>query len=208
MVAIVSVIAFILIGTTIAGVKYGFGYLKDSVFGHPTKELLEGEWVRSSYGFPPVLLETPQVLVRQEIKLPPEAKAAIADIQSFGYTSAIGLFTVGTTSITLNQQDAEPDFEKTIEQILSNFEGQGAKNIITKQEEFSTISGIKGVKVYGSGKFLVPNSKELINGKYTVLLFGGKGFQQYVILTWLEDDTYAQEIVDRILASVEVKTES
>nr|WP_091621859.1 hypothetical protein [Maribacter orientalis] len=207
-VAIISVIAIILIGTTIAGIKYGFGYLKDSVFGHPTKELLEGEWVRSSYGFPPVQLETPQVLVRQEIKLPPEAKAAIADIQSFGYTSAIGLFTVGTTSITLNQQDAEPDFEKTIEQILSNFEGQGAKNIITKQEEFSTISGIKGVKVYGSGKFLVPNSKELINGKYTVLLFGGKGFQQYVILTWLEDDTYAQEIVDRILASVEVKTES
>lgn len=208
MVAIVSVVAIILIGTTIAGVKYGFGYLKDSVFGHPTKELLEGEWVRSNYGFPPVQLETPQVLVRQEVKLPPEAKAAIADIQAFGYTSPIGLFSVGTTSITLNQQDAEPDFEKTIEQILSNFEGQGAKNIITKQEEFSTISGVKGVKVYGSGEFLIPNSKELIDGKYTVLLFGGKGFQQYVILTWLEDDTYAQEIVDRILASVEVKTES
>ena len=164
--------------------------------------------MRSNYGFPPVQLETPQVLVRQEVKLPPEAKAAIADIQAFGYTSPIGLFSLGTTSITLNQQDAEPDFEKTIEQILSNFEGQGAKNIITKQEEFSTISGVKGVKVYGSGEFLIPNSKELIDGKYTVLLFGGKGFQQYVILTWLEDDTYAQEIVDRILASVEVKTES
>ena len=146
--------------------------------------------------------------MRQEVKLPLEAKAAIADIQAFGYTSAIGLFTAGTTSITLNQQDAEPDFDKTIEQILSNFEGQGAKNIITKQEEFSTISGVKGVKVFGSGEFLIPESKELIDGKYTVLLFGGKGFQQYVILTWLEDDTYAQEIVDRILASVEVKTES
>jgi hypothetical protein len=208
MITIVSVVAIILIGTTIAGIKYGFGYLKDSIFGHPTKELLEGEWVRSNYGFPPVQLETPQVLVRQEVKLPPEAKSAIEDIQAFGYTSTIGLFTVGATSITLNQQDAEPDFEKTIEQILSNFEGQGAKNIITKQEEFSTISGVKGVKVYGSGEFLAPNSKELIDGKYTVLLFGGKGFQQYVILTWLEDDTYAQKIVDRILASVEVKTES
>ena len=207
MVAIISFVAIILIGTTIAGVKYGFGYLKDSVFGHPTKELLEGEWVRSSYGFPPVQLETPQVLVRQEVKLPTEAKAVIADLQAFGYTSTIGLCTVGTTSITLNQQDAEPDFEKTIEQILSNFENQGAKNIITKQEEFSTIGGVTGAKVYGSGKFLVPNSKVLIDGKYTVLLFGGKGFQQYVILTWLEDDTYAQEIVDRILASVEVKTE-
>ena len=206
-IAIISTIAVILIGITIAGVKFGFGYMKDTVLGHPTKELLEGEWIRSSYGFPPIQLETPQVLIRQKIKLPVEAKAAIADIQAFQYASPIGLFNIGTTSITLTQQDVEPDFEKTIEQILSNFESQGAKNIITKQEEFSTISGVKGLKVYGSGQFIAPGAKELMEGEYTVLLFGGKGFQQYIILTWLEDDNYAQEIVDRILASVEVKTE-
>lgn len=207
-IAVISAVAVILIGITIAGVKFGFGYLKDTVLGHPTKELLEGEWVQSSYGFPPIQLETPQVLVRQKIKLPAEAKAAIADIQAFEYRSPIALFNIGTTSITLAQQDVEPEFDKTIEQILSNFESQGAKNIITKQEEFSTISGVKGVKVFGSGKFPMPGSEELIDGEYAVLLFGGKGFQQYIILTWLEEDTYAQEIVDRILTSVEVKTEA
>ena len=207
-IAVISAVAVVLVGITIAGIKLGFGYLKDTVLGHPTKELLEGEWVRSSYGFPPIQLETPQVLVRQKIKLPAEAKAAIADIQAFEYRSPISLFNIGTTSITLAQQDVEPEFDKTIEQILSNFEGQGAKNIITKQEEFSTISGVKGVKVFGSGQFPLPGSEELIDGEYAVLLFGGKGFQQYVILTWLEDDTYAKEIVDRILASVEVKTEA
>ncbi|MDP2525994.1 hypothetical protein [Maribacter dokdonensis] len=207
-IAVISAVAVILIGITIAGVKFGFGYLKDTVLGHPTKELLEGEWVQSSYGFPPIQLETPQVLVRQKIKLPAEAKAAIADIQAFEYRSPIALFNIGTTSITLAQQDVEPEFDKTIEQILSNFESQGAKNIITKQEEFSTISGVKGVKVFGNGKFPMPGSEELIDGEYAVLLFGGKGFQQYVILTWLEEDTYAQEIVDRILTSVEVKTEA
>ncbi|APA64113.1 hypothetical protein [Maribacter sp. 1_2014MBL_MicDiv] len=207
-IAVISAVAVILIGITIAGVKFGFGYLKDTVLGHPTKELLEGEWVQSSYGFPPIQLETPQVLVRQKIKLPAEAKAAIADIQAFEYRSPIALFNIGTTSITLAQQDIEPEFDKTIEQILSNFESHGAKNIITKQKEFSTISGVKGVKVFGSGKFPMPGSEELIDGEYAVLLFGGKGFQQYVILTWLEEDTYAQEIVDRILTSVEVKTEA
>lgn len=206
-IGLAALVAMLLIGTTIAGIQLGFGYLKDTVFGHPTKELLEGDWIRSTYGFPPIQLETPEVLVRQEVKLPPEAKATISDIQAFGYRSSIGLFTVATTSITLSQQDVEPDFEKTIEQILSNFEAQGAKNIITKQEAFSTVSGVKGLKVYGSGKFAVPESKELIDGDYAVLLFGGNGFQQYVIITWLEDDAYAQEIVDRILASVEVKTE-
>ncbi|SIP98992.1 hypothetical protein [Maribacter ulvicola] len=206
-IAAISAVAVILIGITVAGVKFGFGYLKDTVLGHPTKELLEGEWVRSSYGFPPIELETPQVLVRQKIKLPAEAKAEIADIQAFEFSNPAGLFTVGTTSVTLAQQDVEPDFEKTIEQILANFESQGAKNIITKQEAFYTISGVKGLKVFGNGEFTVPGSDELIEGEYSVILFGGKGFQQYIILTWLEDDTYAQETVDRILASVEVKTE-
>ena len=201
-----SIGALVIIGITIAGFKYGFTYLKDSVIGHPTMELLEGNWVSSNYGFPPIILETPKVLLRLEIKLPPEVKSTINEMQAFGYRSAVGLFTIATTSITLNQE-VEPDFNQTIEQIIKNFEGQGAKNIITKQEEFNTISGVKGLKVYGSGKFAVPESKELIKGKYTVLLFGGKGFQQYVILTWLDDDPYAQEIVDRVLTTVEVKTE-
>lgn len=205
-IGIASLAAILLIGTTIAGFKFGFGYLKDTVLGHPTKELLENDWISSSYGYPPIVLETPKVLVRQEVKLPPEAKATIADIQAFGYRSAIGLFTIATTSITLNQQ-VEPDFGQTIEQIIKQFEAQGAKNIITKQEEFTSLSGVKGLKVYGSGKFKVPDSEEFVKGKYTVLLFGGKGFQQYVILSWLDDDVYAQEIVDRILTNVEVKTE-
>lgn len=196
----------IVLGICIAGFKFGFTYLKDTVFGHPTKELLEGEWISSSYGFPPIILETPKVLVRQEVKLPPEAKANIQDIQAFGYHSPIGLFTVATTSITMTQE-VEAAFDQTIEQIIKGFEGQGTKNIITKQEEFTTVSGVKGIKVFGNGDFPVPNSNELVKGEYTVILFGGKGFQQYVILTWLNEDTYAQEIVDRILSSVEVKTD-
>lgn len=205
-IGIASLAAIIAIGITVAGLKFGFTYLKDTVIGHPTKELLEGDWISSSYGYPPIVLESPKVLVRQELKLPPEAKATITDIQAFGYRSAIGLFTVGTTSLSMNPE-AEPALDKTIEQILKGFETQGAKNITTKQEEFTTLSGVKGTKIYGSGNFPVPESKELIKGKYTVLLFGGKGFQQYVILSWLDDDTYAQEIVDRILTTVEVKTQ-
>ena len=61
--------------------------------------------------------------------------------------------------------------------------------------------------MYGSSEFAVPESNELIDGKYAVILFGGKGFQQNMIVTWLADDEYAQQIVDRILASLDVKKE-
>ncbi len=207
-IASISLGAVILLSAIGASAYFGFEYTKDTILGHPTKELLEGEWVRSSYGYPPVIMETPKVLVRQNVKLPPEAQAAVQEMQMFGYRSSIGLFTMATASTTLANPEEEPDFEKAIESCIKQFEKTGAKNIITKQEEFETLGGIKGIKVFGSGKFQAPKSKELIRGKYTIIMFGGKGFQQQIVLTWLDDDVYAQEIVDRILATLEVKTEA
>ncbi len=185
---------------------YGPKYVWDTVTRHPSKRLLEGEWISSSYGYPPINLEAPKVLVRQKTKIPPEAKDKVKELQTFAYRDEDALFTIAATSTSFTQP-AEPEFEKTIEQLIKNFERNGAKNIITKQEEFTTISGIKGIKTYGSGKFKVPESEDLVKGEYVILSFGGKGFQQQILLTWLDDDTYAQEIVDRVLKTLEVKTE-
>ena len=205
-ITVVTAVAVILISIVSAIGYFGFQFVKDSVLGHPTKELLESDWIASSYGYPPVNIETPKVLLRQEVPLTPELKAVIKNVQAFGYRSTIGLFTIGVSSTTLTQE-VEPDVQQSIDFIIKSFENQGAKNIITKTEEFTTISGVKGIKTFGSGKFAIPESKDLINGDYTILTFGGKGFQQQVIITWLEDDTYAQQIVDRVLSTVDVKTE-
>lgn len=197
----------LLITITSLTIYYGPGYVWDTVTRNASKQLLEKEWVSSSYGYPPIDLETPEVLVRQDIKVSPEAQANIQELQTFLYQNEATLLTIAATSTTFTQP-VEPDHEKTIQQLLKNFEKKGAKNIITKQEEFSTITGVKGIKTYGSGKFKIPDSSQLVTGKYVILSFGGKGFQQQVLLTWQEDDTYAQEIVDRILKTVEVKTEA
>ncbi len=201
-----SAVAVLLISVVAFVSYYGVTKVWDTATGHPTKKLLDSEWVASSYGFPPISLETPEVLVRQEIKIPAEAKATIKELQSFMFRDAKALLTLATTSTTFTQP-AEPEFEKTIEQLLKNFEDKGAKNIITKQEEFVTVTGVKGLKTYGSGKFKVPETEELIKAKYVILSFGGKGFQQQVLLTWQDGDEYAQEIIDRVLTTIEVKTE-
>ncbi|MGB5662108.1 MAG: hypothetical protein WBM60_02540 [Eudoraea sp.] len=207
-ISIVSAAAIVLLVSLGGLITYlGPSYVWDTITGHPTKSLLEGEWVSSSYGYPPIIVETPEVLVRQDVKLPPDAKANIKELQAFMFRSEKGLLTIGTTSTTLNKPEA-PDFNQVVEQILKNFEDQGAKNIITKQEEFVTVSGVKGIKVFGRGKFVVPDSKDLVSGQYTIILFGGNGFQQQLILSWLDKDTYAEEIVNRILGSLEVKTEA
>lgn len=207
-ISIVSAAAIVLLVSLGGLITYlGPSYVWDTITGHPTKTLLEGEWVSSSYGFPPISIESPEVLVRQKVKLPPEAQANIKELQAFMYRNEKSLFTIGTTSTTLNKTE-EPDFNQVVEQILKNFEDQGAKNIITKQEEFTTKSGIKGIKVFGRGNFTAPGSDELVRGQYTIILFGGNGFQQQLILSWPDEDNYAEEIVDRVIGSLEVKTEA
>lgn len=185
---------------------YGPKYVWDTVTRHHTKVLLEGEWVKSSYGFPPVLVETPEVLKRQDSYLSPENMAELKELHNFLYRSEDGLFLVAASSRLL-LEPKEPDFAKSLEKTLQEFESLGARNIITKEEVFTTVGGVKGVKIYGSGNFTEPGSGDKIRGQYTILMFGGNGFQQQLMLSWEEGDTYAEEIVERILSTFDVKTE-
>ncbi|WP_375325769.1 hypothetical protein [Flagellimonas sp. GZD32] len=196
----------IVIGSGISVAYFGFKQVKDTVFGYPTKELLEGEWVSSSYGFPPIEVETPDVLVRQEVEIPAETKELIKELQSFSYGSYVGIFSVSTSSVTYKEQN-EPNFEAVIGATLTNFENLGLNNIITKQEEFVTQSGVKGLKTFGTGSFENPASGDEKRAKYNILTFGGKGFIQQLVITWEDGDEYAEQIVDRILSSLDVKTQ-
>ncbi|WP_340066356.1 hypothetical protein [Ascidiimonas aurantiaca] len=190
---------------TAATVYYGFTNVKDTLTGHPTKKLLESEWIASDYGFPPISIETPEVLLRQDIPIPPENRAAIKDMHVFGYHNQKGLFSIAVSSIMYNE-GVEVSMEKAINGMLELMEKNGAKNLVTKQEEFNTRNGIKGVKTFGSGTFAVPGSEEMLPGEYVLLVFAGENFQQNVMLSWKKEDTYAEAIVERILNRIEVNT--
>lgn len=179
----------------------------DTVSGKPTKKLLEKEWVSSTYGIPPISLESPEVLLRENRELSAEEKENIKEQYIFEYSNPDALFKIGTTS-TLLAKAEEPDFEKTLEKILKDLGEAGARNLITKKEEFTTRTGVKGVKVYGRGSFSLPDSDSSERGQYAIFLFGGNGFQQIIVLTWPDEDPYAEEIIERIQNSLEVKTEA
>lgn len=197
----------IVFATSFSIAYYGFKQVRDTVFGYPTKELLEGEWVASSYGFPPIEIETPDVLVRQDAELPPEAEELIKELQTFAYGSYVGVFSVATSSVTYKEQ-VDPDFDAAVGAILGAFEGYGVRNIITKQEEFATKSGVQGLKTFGTGSLKNPINDESKKAKYNILTFGGKGFMQQIIITWEDGDDYAEQIVTRILSSLDVKTQT
>nr|WP_299338099.1 hypothetical protein [Allomuricauda sp.] len=197
----------LILGTGFSLAYFGIKEVRDTVFGYPTKELLEGEWVSSSYGFPPIVLETPDVLIRQEIELPPETEELVKELQTFAYGSYVGIFSVATSSVTYREQN-DPNFEGAIASVLGNFESLGLRNIITKQEEFTTKSGVQGLKTFGTGSFKNTAANSAKKAKYNILSFGGKGFMQQIIITWEDGDEYAEQIVTRILNTLDVKTQT
>lgn len=204
---IVGSAAFLILGTLgfFIATK-GFDYVKDNLIGHPSKELLEGEWVYSQYGNPGVKIETPKVLMRQDASkiLPKDAMALIKEMQIFTYGSMIDDFYVGVSTSTF-KEETKIDLEQAAEGSIKIFETQGASNILVKTEEFDTQKGITGRKAYGTLSMVDKVSGKSTKMYYEILIFAqSNGIQQITILQ-REDDQYAKKIGERMLNSVELK---
>lgn len=220
--------ALILISGISAMAYYGFEYSKDTILGHPTKKLLEGEWVASSYGYPPLSLETPNVLKRIEDDLisnmvnmdtvrGENRKDAGKDaFKKFTKSKDLGitefLLEEGGDDFYLKFEDLsipgkETELEKEAEESIEMFAKEDrVKNIITKQDKYTTPEGSEGLKQFGTLSF--KNSKgEFDKKNYIILNFATTGNFKRLFLIWNVDDEYADKIVDRILTSIEIKSE-
>lgn len=202
----VGISVFLLL-VTITGfsLKYGFNYVKDTIIGHDSKELLEGQWITSQYGFPPITITTPKVLKRTTPELPEEMAQQI-EMTQFSYGSLIDKFQiqVATTKIK-NLGENKIDIKQAIDGSLKFFESAGAKNIVTKNDKFTTPNGAEGLKVYGSMDVPIGDDDKLEKGKYVILGFTAQNVIQQVMLFYREQDVYAEQMVERILNSVELK---
>lgn len=197
---------FLLIATFVGfGLNYGFSYVKDTIIGHESKELLEGDWVTSAYGFPPVTISTPKVLKRTDLPIPEEMKAQVS-MTSFMYGTLLDVFSVGvTTSTYKNMGENKIDLEKSSEGSIKSMEAMGAKDIVVLRDKFVTPNGAEGLKTSGTLKAPSLTSKELKEANYVLLQFTSNNVLQQIIITSPKDDTYADEMVERILNSVELK---
>lgn len=212
----IGIVVFLMVAT-FSGfiVKYGFNYVKDTIIGHESKELLEGGWVTSEYGVPPVTISTPKVLKRMEAPIPDEMKGKI-NMSLFGYGSLIDQFNVLVSTTTFNsppqqgnsgEQAKGPtvDLNKAIDGNLQMFEQQGVKNIITNRVKFSTPNEAEGVKTTGTGDFPSLIEGRVEKGKFTLLTFSSENVLQQIVIISRVDDVYADQITERIINSLELK---
>ncbi len=184
-------------------VTKGFDYVKDTIIGSPTKDLVEGQWVSSEYGNPKMYIETPKVLTRIDAskQFPAEVTKILKEASVFTYGSLQSNFYIALATAT-PKQELDYDLQKGLEGTVNGFRGQ---NVVLKQEEFQTKMGITGLKGFGTMVLLDPVLKSSVKLYFEILLFKENGGYQQVILFHEEGDKYAEQISERVINSVEFK---
>ncbi len=199
-----AVLAVVLLTGIIYGSIHGFDELKDKTLGNETRELAEGRWIKSEYGNPEIIIETPEVLVRTEIEKINNSDIIIKqkDIFTYGATKESLFIKVCTTQFN---QEQKLELETVLDESLSQLEKEGAKNMLVKRENFETEKGIKGIKAYGEFYFQVSDKKVLKKpSKYELLLFIQENGLQEVLVVYQDDKRFSEVIKKRIINSVEL----
>lgn len=198
-------VAGILIIALIAGIVIkGTSEVKDFILGNATRELAEGNWITSEYGFPSVVISTPKVLERKDVPLPEEAKGKV-QATAFSWETLPPAVSV-TLVQTILPKGVEPAVEDLINAQVAELEKFGFTANIVKQEKMKTPNGAEGVKTFGTGTLTINKEKGIsISGEYTILSFISENIIQQVLLTWDEEDPYSVQIAERVINSVELQ---
>ena len=206
--------AFIVLIFVGFGLKYGFSYVKDKLFQNNYLELMEGEWVDSAYGVPPVYMSTPEVLKRID-KDTDDSIMTKTTTFTYGTVEDLGVSVSTTVNQNQGQQpqgmqpqqgqqtpsNPEIDLNAAGEKIMKGFEDKGATNILTKQDKYTTPNGAEGLNVHGT--FNV-SGKEM---NYSLFLFVAENNSvlQQILITWPQNQEYAEKIANRVIGSIELK---
>lgn len=194
----------------------GLDTIKNKFFASSTTEFLTSEWITSEYGDPPIKIETPLVLMREQAQevLPAQIANYFKEGAIFtdGDLSGEYFILVATANIT-GAKDGNPEGEKpedtlSLEQLLelnyTMLELKGATNILMQHETFKAENGLEGIKAYGSLQQVNKAEKSAKKMYYEILIFKQNTAFQQVMIFVDDADPNKKEIIDRVIHSVEL----
>ncbi|WP_108869454.1 BatD family protein [Aquimarina aquimarini] len=203
-----GVVSILVIAIVVIVLVKGYHEVVDTVFNHPVKELAESDWVNSAYGSPPVTISTPKVLIRNKYKLTDRQNHILKGNSTFIYGGLTEDFYAGVSTMRVDgreNQDIKIEIGEIVESAVGSFEAEGARNITIKNEEYETLGGASGVKVFGEYKIKDTLTNKNKKCEYQMLYFAENNGLQQILVTYNKEDRYAKSIAERVINSVELK---
>ena len=206
---IASVIIMALVGLTILGyyTYKGYKFTKENIIGDSTKELVNKKWIKSTYGYPAVSLETPKFLKPQGSKTPEAYKQIIKQMSVFTYGSLLGDLSISVTTAEFSNLIENYNLETGVDGVLQNVKSSGATITSVNKEPFY-IGDMEAIKGKASFSYKNPITKKDTKGVLTVIIVGGKKGSATILVAHKENDKNGKQIAERIINSIEIDDEA
>lgn len=200
-VAIISSVAVVVLTFAALTVRYGLMPVIDTVIRTPGKVMLDGHWVSSEYGFPPVGIETPKVLKQVKVQLPAQAEQVMEGISNYAYGQIGEDFYV-----VVNHVHFKPNLDIKADQV-QELTQEELKNRLGL-EEFQldskdvVIDGVNGKLKTGT---FFKDSKEYVFTAYTFFV---QPTLRQIVIVYDKDKRYYDQITERIIESISLNPET
>lgn len=166
------------------------------------KSLYEREWVTSDYGFPAVILSTPEALTRVQMpQSDKEKQQSQTSVFAYSNLKTQLIIAVGTTATKTNDSiNLDQMLKYKLDLTAKQY---GAKDVTYNAEEF-TQNGVRGIR--GTGTLVAQNfiSGEAIKMQYDMYVFIQQNGIQEVSVLFKEGDEYGAKIDQRIIESIQL----
>lgn len=166
------------------------------------KSLYEREWVISDYGFPAVILSTPEALTRVQMpQSDKEKQQSQTSVFAYSNLKTQLIIAVGTTATQTNDSiNLDQMLKYKLDLTAKQY---GAKDVTYNAEEF-TQNGVRGIR--GTGTLVAQNfiSGEAIKMQYDMYVFVQQNGIQEVSVLFKEGDEYGAKIDQRIIESIQL----
>jgi len=194
-------IAVFIISIGTAG-YFGYSYIKDKFIGNTTSEMKDKQWYTSSYGFPAINIETPEILQAQSVEIPDDLKPIIENVTTYNYGSLISNFYVEVTSTTFVNELENFDFDAGVKATLQQITQKVEINFTNLYQEIRINNGVEGRIVTANYELKNPVTQEMDSNILTLLFFADTNNIRQVIITQLASDENAEEVNERIVTSI------
>lgn len=183
---------------------YGFTPVKDTLFRYPTKVLIDGRWVKSHYGTPPISISTPKVMLRNLEANGQKATYSSGNPITDFYVDLY--FEKRTPSDKeLSEEEQQAEVQTLLNNALQRLEEKGASNVLSQNETYTTAGGEEAIRIGGSLDF--SDGETVSRSTFVVLLFPFESATVELTMIYPKEDRYGLQIENQIVNSIEILKE-